>query len=226
MATTIHEPPSIDQHRPPDQGHSGNGGGGRNPALPDGDLRVALHYSPPPSSTAIWVVIFAITMMFAAFSSALFVRKGSSLDWQTFKLPSILYFNTLLLVASSVTLEIARRRIAHFMGGLRSQVDDPARWLYITLFLGLLFVAGQYVAWSQLRAEGLYLATNPSSSFFYLLTVTHVLHVLGGLGGLIYVMRKLSKSILRRNQLDATVRYWHFMGGLWLYLLLLLWMKV
>jgi cytochrome c oxidase subunit III len=226
MATTTHEPPPIDPHRAPGPGHSGNGVGGRNPALPDGDLRVALQYSPPPSSTAIWVVIFAITMMFAAFSSALFVRKGSSLDWQTFRLPPILYFNTLLLAASSVTLEIARRRIAHFMGALKSKADDPARWLYITLFLGLLFVAGQYVAWSQLRAEGLYLATNPSSSFFYLLTVTHVLHVLGGLGGLIYVMRKLSKSILRRNQLDATVRYWHFMGGLWLYLLLLLWMKV
>jgi cytochrome c oxidase subunit 3 len=112
------------------------------------------------------------------------------------------------------------------MGGLKSQVKSPARWLYITLFLGLLFVAGQYVAWSQLRAEGLYLATNPSSSFFYVLTATHALHVLGGLGGLIYVIRKLSKSALRRSQLVATARYWHFMGILWLYLLLLLWMKL
>jgi cytochrome c oxidase subunit 3 len=70
------------------------------------------------------------------------------------------------------------------------------------------------------------LATNPSSSFFYLLTVTHALHVLGGLGGLIYVMRELSKLALRRSQLDAAARYWHFMGILWLYLLLLLWMKL
>jgi cytochrome c oxidase subunit 3 len=155
----------------------------------DGDRHVALEYSPPPSSTAIWVVLFAITMMFAAFTSALIVRKGSSLDWRTFTLPSILYFNSLLLIASSVTLEIARRHIATFMGDLKTQVKSPVRWLYITLFLGLLFVAGQYVAWTQLRAEGLYLATNPSSSFFYLLTATHALHVLGGLGGLIYVIR-------------------------------------
>jgi cytochrome c oxidase subunit 3 len=112
------------------------------------------------------------------------------------------------------------------MGGPRSEVERPARWLYITLFLGVLFVAGQYVAWLQLRSEGLYLATNPSSSFFYLLTAVHALHVLGGLGGLLYVIRKLSKSILRRNQLVATARYWHFMGILWLYLLLLLWMKL
>ena len=63
------------------------------------------------------MVLFAITMMFAAFTSALVVRKGSSLDWRHFTLPSILYFNTFLLVASSVTLEVARRRVAAFMGG-------------------------------------------------------------------------------------------------------------
>ena len=113
----------------------------------------------------------------------------------TFTLPSILYFNTLVLLASSVTLEVSRRRIATFMGGLKSQVQSPARWLYITLFLGLLFVAGAVRAWSQLRAEGLYLATNPSSSFFYLLTAMHALHVLGGLTGLIYVIGKLNKSV-------------------------------
>jgi cytochrome c oxidase subunit 3 len=225
MATTIHQPPQIDPRRLPDQGQSGNGGW-RNLVPADGDLRVALDYSPPPSSTAIWVVLFAITMMFAALSSALIVRKGSSFDWKTFTLPSILYFNTLLLLASSVTLEVSRRRVALFMGGVKGQVEDPARWLYITLFLGLLFVGGQYVAWLQLRAAGLYLATNPSSSFFYLLTAIHALHVLGGLGGLIYVIRKLSKSVLRRSQLVATARYWHFMGILWLYLLLLLWVKL
>ena len=225
MATTVHEPPQIDPNRLPDQGHSGNGGW-RNLVPADGGLRVALDYSPPASSTAIWVVLFAITMMFAAFTSALIVRKGSSLDWRTFTLPSILYFNTCLLLASSVTLEVSRRRIAAFMGGLKSQVESPARWLYMTLFLGLLFVAGQYVAWSQLSAQGLYLATNPSSSFFYVLTATHALHVLGGLGGLVYVIRKLSKSVLRRSTLDATARYWHFMDVLWLYLLLLLWMKL
>jgi cytochrome c oxidase subunit III len=225
MATTVPEPPQIDPDRLPEQRRSGNGGW-RDLVPANGDLRVALEHSPPASSSAIYVVLFAITMMFAAFSSALIVRKGSSLDWQTFTLPSILYFNTLILLASSVTLEISRRRVAAFMGGLKSHAESPARWLYITLILGLLFVAGQYVAWSQLRGEGLYLATNPSSSFFYVLTATHALHVLGGLGGLIYVIRKLGKSTLRRNALDATARYWHFMDVLWLYLLCLLWMKL
>jgi cytochrome c oxidase subunit 3 len=225
MATTIHEPPRIDQDRSPEKGHAGNGGWGN--FVPSGsDLRVTADYSPPPSSTAIWVVLFAVTMMFAAFTSALVVRKGSSRDWQSFTLPPILYLNTLILLLSSVTLEVARRRVSAFMRGMKSQAENPARWLYVTWALGLLFVAGQYVAWTQLRAQGLYLATNPSSSFFYVLTVTHVVHLLGGLGGLLYVIRKLSKSTLRRNAMVATARYWHFMGALWVYLMLLLWFKL
>ncbi len=225
MATTVHEPPQIDSHRLPETSDSGNGGW-RNLVPANGELRLVQHYSPPASSTAIWVVLFAITMMFAAFTSALVVRKGASLDWRHFTLPSILYFNTLLLLISSVTLEVSRRRIAAFMGGLRTQSESPARWLYITLCLGLLFLAGQYVAWRQLSAQGLFLATNPSSSFFYVLTAAHALHILGGLGGIIFVIRRLNQSFLRRSTLDATARYWHFMDGLWVYLLLLLWMKL
>ena len=112
------------------------------------------------------------------------------------------------------------------MGGIMSPGETPARWLYITLALGLLFVIGQYVAWSRLRAEGIYLATNPSNSFFYLLTAAHALHVLGGLVGLAYVTGKLKKGELRRSTLDAASRYWHFVDILWVYLLLLLWMKL
>jgi cytochrome c oxidase subunit 3 len=222
MATTVHEPPKIEPRRPRESGN----GGWRNLVPADGGQGVLQDYSPPPASTGIWVVVYAITMTFAALTSALVVRKGSSLDWQSFTLPSILYLNTVLLLGSSVTLEIARRRVATFMGGIAIPGETPARWLYITLAFGLLFVTGQYVAWARLRAEGLYLATNPSSSFFYLLTAAHVLHVLGGLVGLLYVIRTLRKSQLRRSTLDAASRYWHFVDILWVYLLLLLWVKV
>src|SRR5258708_29137570 len=137
-------------------------------------------------------------MMFAAFSSALVVRKGSSLDWRSFSLPPILFFNTLVLFASSVTLEFARRRIAAFMGKIQERVGSPSRWLYVTLCLGVVFVAGQYIWWSQLRAEGVLLATDPSSSFFYVLTVTHALHLLGGLGGVCYVVLQLWEVASRK----------------------------
>jgi cytochrome c oxidase subunit 3 len=222
MATTVHEPPKIE---PRHQRESGNGGW-RNLVPADRDRHAVEDYSPPPASTGIWVVVYAITMTFAALTSALIVRKGSSLDWQHFTLPSILYFNTVLLLGSSVALEISRRRVAAFMGGIAIPLESPARWLYITLVFGLLFVIGQYEAWARLSAEGLYLATNPSSSFFYVLTAAHALHVLGGLGGLLYVIGKLRKSDLRRSTLDAASRYWHFVDVLWVYLLFLLWMKL
>ena len=129
MATTVHEPPKLESRR---QRESGNGGW-RNLVPADGDPRSVHDYSPPPASTGIWVVVYAISMTFAALTSALIVRKGSSLDWQSFTLPSILYLNTALILCSSVTLEIARRRVATFMGGVAIPGESPARWLYITL---------------------------------------------------------------------------------------------
>lgn len=227
MATTLHEPPRIEEVRDRSRLRTSSGNGGwRNLVPAGGELRAVEESAPPPASTGIWVALAAISMSFAALTSALVVRKGGSFDWRTFSLPSILYWNTMVLMASSVTLEVARRQVATFMGGRRSEVRNPSRWLYVTLTLGFLFVAGQYIAWRQLSAQGLYLATNPSSSFFYVLTAAHALHLLGGLGGLIRVIHKLGKLVLRRSTLDATSRYWHFMDLLWIYLLVLLWFKL
>jgi cytochrome c oxidase subunit III len=231
MATTVHEPPKTDLDQLPSQG-SGNGGW-RNPVPADGELRRVKDYSTPPASTGIWVGLAGITMTFAAFTSALIVRQGAAPDWRHITLPPILYLNTLVIIASSVTLEVSRRRVASFMGSgawdqdkAEGRVENPGRWLYITLFLGLLFVAGQTFAWLQLRAQGFSLATNISYSFFYVLTIAHALHLLGGLGGLVRVIGKLNHGVLKRSTLDATSRYWHFMGVLWVYLLSLLWMKL
>ncbi|HKN34489.1 MAG TPA: cytochrome c oxidase subunit 3 [Terriglobales bacterium] len=227
MATTVHEPPVVDSGRPPGQTASGNGGR-RNWVPAAGNLRGVQDSSSAASRTGIWVGLAGITMMFAAFTSALIVRQGSAMDWRHFALPPVLYLNTALLFASSVTLEIARRRVAAFARGLEDRVGASLGWLYLTLGLGLMFVGGQYEAWLQLKAQGLYLATNPSSSFFYVLTAVHVLHVLGGLGGLTLVITRLSRRIptLRRSTLDTASCYWHFIDILWLYLLWLLWMKL
>jgi cytochrome c oxidase subunit 3 len=171
------------------------------------------------------VGLAAITMSFAALTSALFVRQGSANDWRHFALPSILYFNTVLLIGSSVTLETARRNFRRAAHDARSALAAP-QWLYATLVLGLCFVAGQYLAWMKLRAEGLFLATNPSSSFFYVLTAVHALHVLGGLLGLTYVTWKMRRRVLRLNSLAAASHYWHFMDVLWLYVFFVLWIKM
>src|ERR1700678_2842242 len=119
MATTVHEPPKIDLDRLASR-DSGNGGW-RDLVHGGGDLRHVKNSSPPPASTGIWVGLAAITMTFAAFTSALVVRQGGSTDWRHFTLPPVLYLNTLVIIASSFTLEIARRRIAAFMAGARDR---------------------------------------------------------------------------------------------------------
>jgi cytochrome c oxidase subunit III len=225
MATTVDKPADLER-RDDHLRRASSGNGGRRDLVPAGGPLRAVNDSSPAATTGIWVGLTAIAMTFAALTSALVVRKGASTDWQQFTLPSVLYVDTLLLFGSSFTLEISRRRFTASLAGLRSGLTDAASWLWLTLVLGLLFVSGQYVAWLQLRHEGLYLSTNPSSSFFYVLTAAHALHVLGGLGGLVLVSYRLRWSRLRRSTLDIASRYWHFMDVLWLYLFLLLWVKL
>src|ERR1035438_4020469 len=114
------------------------------------------------------------------------------------------------------------------MRGQQSSRSGPTLLLNLTMLLGLVFVVGQYIAWVQLRSQGLYLPTNPNSSFFYVFTGVHAVHVLGGLGGLTRVVVKFRSPArsLRRSTIDATSYYWHFMGLLWVYLLFVLWMKL
>jgi cytochrome c oxidase subunit III len=226
MATTL-QPPQIEIARTP-RPENGNGGGFRGPIPDRGELRSVKDFSGEPARTGVWVGLAAIAMTFAALTSALYVREGASTDWHHIVLPPILWFNTLALVASSIALEVARRRVAAFMRGRETSRSTPMFWLELTMLLGVVFVVGQYLAWLNLRAQGLYLPTNPNSSFFYLLTGVHLVHVLGGLGGLSRVILKMRNParVLRRSTLDATSYYWHFMGTLWLYLLLVLWMKL
>lgn len=227
MATTLPPPQvEVEEELHP---HKGNGGGFRGLAPASGDLRAVKDPRGEPTRTGIWVGLSAVAMMFAALTSALYVREGSAnTDWHHIVLPRILWFNTLALIASSVALEVARRRVAAFMRGREGSRSPATLWLNLTMLLGLVFVVGQYLAWLKLRSQGLYLPTNPNSSFFYVFTGVHVIHVLGGLGGLTRVMVKFRSAArpLRRSTIDATSYYWHFMGMLWVYLLFVLWVKL
>jgi cytochrome c oxidase subunit 3 len=179
---------------------------------------------PSPARTGVWVGIAAIAMSFAAYTSAFVVRQGGAQDWQHITLPPILYLNTLVLLASSATLERGRRLMEADAQWRSPAISRGMNWLRITLGLGVLFLAGQIVAWRQLAAEGLYLSTSPSSGFFYVLTALHGLHLLGGIAAVVYALRRLrvSAPVPPTGVLDATAVYWHFMDVLWVYLLLLL----
>jgi len=168
-----------------------------------------------PARTGVWIGIATITMSFTAYTSAMVVRQGSGADWQHVALPGILYLNTALLLLSSGTLELGRRRLRAGASG--------AMLLTVTLALGLLFLAGQVVAWRSLAAQGVYLATNPASDFFYIFTALHGLHLVGGIAALGYILgRTRGDSAPPWSALEAVSLYWHFMGVLWLYLLLIL----
>lgn len=199
------------------------GGGGVNepPVGGDGGDGDKRRRPGPPSArryySAIGLGIISIFMFFMALTSAFLVRRTSS-DWVPVHLPMVVWLNTLILLASSATLELARRRLAAAdLKGFR------VLWR-ITTALGILFLIGQLFAWRQLVAQGVYVSVNPASSFFYIFTGAHGLHIAGGVAALLYVLlRTFEKGNLSRQlAAEITSYYWHFMDGLWLFLLALL----
>ncbi len=168
--------------------------------------------------TGMVVALAGILMFFMAFVSAYVVRKDMpNSAWIPLELPRILWLNTLILIASSIALTRARKLfIAKDQEGFR-------HWWATTTILGALFVVGQIIAWRQLVAAGTFLATNPSSSFFYVFTGAHGLHLLGGVLALLYIQFRTPRKVAMDTAVDIVSMYWHFMDGLWIFLFLLLW---
>lgn len=197
---------------PPGGGPMGGGDGHRR------------DWSPERYRIGVYVGLASILMMFTALASALIVRAGlpSSFDWRGGQMPSLVYLSTALIIASSFAFTRAK-------SALRRNVEGGYNlWLGLTLLLGFGFLASQFLAWQQLVARGVYLASNPHSSFFYVLTGLHAVHILGGMIGLgylfIFARRAASEGAdaKRRTLTDVVGIYWHFMDLLWVFLFLLL----
>jgi cytochrome c oxidase subunit III len=196
--------------KPPAPPHGGGFGGGGGP-----DGRGA---SRRASMTGLMVLLAATTMAFAAFTSAFVVRRGMSNDWVGLALPPIVWVNTAVLLVSSLLLELARRALKT---GRRTAFN---RYWTVGTLLGCLFLRGQAFAWWQLNRAGIFVSTNPSSSFFYLLTAAHGLHIVGGLSALAYVDVQALRLRLgpgKRTAVDVSAMFWHFVDGLWLFLMVL-----
>lgn len=202
----------------------GDDGGPFDPGgPPDGpDDSQADGYQPDKNRIGMWVALASILMLFAALVSAYIVRQSNpapGLTWNSMEPPQLLWLNTAVLLASSVTLEVARRSLG------RARFVGFSRWMSVTTLLGAGFLAGQIVAWRQLAAQGIYLSSTPHSSFFYVLTSLHAVHLLGGVIALLYVTVggfRYNFGPARRTGVDVTALYWHFMDGLWVALFLLL----
>lgn len=188
--------------------------------------------------------IATVCMVFISLTSAYIVRQGLPTfdgasnsyvrDWGKTDLPwALLAINTALLLVSSLTMELARRNAARqaalapvkSIPGVSLGSESSFPWLGITVLLGVGFLAGQWLAWAELHRRGFYVSTNPSSSFAFLLTIAHAIHLGGGMIALLWAA---SSSLLhkpveaRRIVVDITAWYWHFMAVLWIYIFALL----
>ena len=223
--------------QPPPAGHGGNGGNGNNYPDYGGRLRRA--------RVGLLVGLAPILMLFVAFTSAYVVRKGLPTldentgryvhDWLSVNLPvALLLVNTALILLSSLTMELARRQITRrtalapveSIPGVSIGKERGFPWLGVSVLLGVGFLIGQWMAWRELENRGFYLATTPSSSFVYLLTAAHGVHLIGGLLVMLYAQSTawLRKPVEeRRIVVDVTAWYWHFMALLWIYIFALLW---
>ena len=204
---------------PKGRGPNGNGAPKRNGDRSFPDFQSAANRY----RIGIWVAMASILMLFTALSSAYIVRAASSSDWVPLAMPRILLLSTALILISSGTLETARRKLKD------AATSAYKSWLLLTVVLGVGFLISQLLAWRQLVRQGVYVASNPHSSFFYLLTAAHGVHLLGGLAALGYL--SLRNRAPQENRLavskvqaraDAVTLYWHFMDFLWLYLFVLL----
>jgi len=216
----------------------GGGDDGRSgPGLPDYSTRLRR------ARLGLLVALTPVLMLFVSFTSAYVVRQGLPTwdprtnqlvrDWIPVKLPALLLVNTAVLLISSVGMELARRQtksaalaaIAKPASNTSVTVEGETPWLAMTVVLGLLFLYGQWMAWKQLAASGFYVSTTPSSSFVYLLTGAHAVHLMGGIVALVSagMFTLLHRSLTRRSiVVDVAGWYWHFMAALWVYILLLL----
>jgi cytochrome c oxidase subunit 3 len=238
-----HEPTDGDNgagRRPPtDKRTGGNGDGDNWNNQPQGRRGPRERLS--QARVGLFFALGGDLMFFVALVSVFFVNKSSGHfdaysryinEWLPTVIPSILWINTAVLLLSSVTAEIARQgmfrehdAMDEWIGLGRPMTRRATLWLGLTLFLGGVFLAGQWAAWEQLDAEHVYFRTSMSSHFFYLITVTHAIHLFLGIVALIAALMVLrrSRSLSTRQVLvDSAVWYWHVMGVLWIFLFLLL----
>jgi cytochrome c oxidase subunit 3 len=164
---------------------------------------------------ALWMFLATVTMLFAAFTSAYVVRRSGA-DWAQLALPRLLWANTAILAASSLVLEAAAR------SGRRGAWRRASSAAWCAVFFGFVFLTGQGVAWRQLVAAGVYVPTNPHSSFFYMLTGAHAAHVLAALVVLMWgaasTARGADDPVRWSLRLELCRTFWHYLGFVWVFL--------
>jgi cytochrome c oxidase subunit 3 len=194
---------------------------GAKPWLEEGvivDFREEGAPSLPPAKIGLGVFLAVVGSLFALFISAYSMRM-SMVDWRALPVPRLLWFNTGVLVMSSIALQWAH------MAARRNDMDGVIIGLCAGGASALIFLAGQLLAWRQLSLAGYFVASNPANSFFYLITAVHGLHLMGGLVALGRTIAKVwrgAEMTQVRLGVELCAIYWHFLLLVWLVLLALL----
>ena len=171
-----------------------------------------------PKKFAMWLFIGTVVMVFAGLTSAYIVRRAEG-NWMEFQIPRIFWFNTAVVLLSSVAMHWA------FLSAKKDQLETLKIALGVTAFLGIGFLVGQYVSWVHLVDRNVFFVGNPSGSFLYVLTGVHGAHLIGGLVFLAIVIISTYKYRIHSKstaQIEMCTTYWHFLSGLWLYLFIFL----
>ena len=171
-----------------------------------------------PKKFALWLFIVTVVMIFAAFTSAHIVRQADG-DWLIYDLPSMLWYTSGIIILSSVFMQWA------YIAAKKDKLEQVKLALGITTILGILFLFGQLKAWEQMVDANVYFTGNPAGSFLYIFTGIHALHLISGVIYLIYMLisslrNKVHSETMLNMEMSST--WWHFLGGLWIYLFIFL----
>ncbi len=171
-----------------------------------------------PKKFAMWLFVASVGMLFAALTSAYIVRQAEG-NWLFFNLPVTLFWTSGIILASSVTMQMA------YWAAKKDRLDRVKYLVAATAGLGLIFLIGQVMAWKELVAQNVYFVGNPSGSFLYVLTGLHGLHIVSAMVYLAIVLVSAYRFKIHSRslaQIEMCTTYWHFLGGLWLYLFIFL----
>ena len=171
-----------------------------------------------PMKFALWLFIVSILMIFASLTSAYIVRQSEG-NWSLYELPTSFLWNTITLLLSSVTMQLA------YNAAKKDDLGKVKLFMVATALLSVGFLVGQFLSWGDLVAIDVYFVGNPSGSFLYVLTGVHAFHLITGVVFILimlisaYKFKVHSKNMVK---MEMCTTYWHFLDGLWLYLYIFL----
>jgi cytochrome c oxidase subunit 3 len=176
------------------------------------------YYRIHPLKFTMWLFLAVVLMLFGAFTSAYIVRRAEG-NWEVFQLPDVFFLSVLLVIVSSIFMQLS------YFAAKKNRLTQLRIFLWLTFLLGVGFLFNQYAGLQALIEQGVYYVGNPSGSFVYIISIMHGVHIIGGVLFLISSLYSAHRFQIHANSLlkiNLCATFWHFLGGLWVYLFVFL----